>query len=263
MGKKPTSNENLKGRVAIVTGASRGIGKAIALALAQAGAAVAVVARTVEAGGPLEGTIFQTVEEIEAQGGRALAVKADVTSEEEVEAMVAGTLQEMGRVDILVNNAGGTVIRPFMELKLKHWELVLRTVVLGTVACTKAVLPSMMERRYGHIINISSAASIIINEPFTGLAYDVSKAGINRLTWGLAEEIKGHNIAVNALVPRNTSSDGWVFLHPDDDKSRWQTPEMWGRVATFVATRDPATFTGRILTTEEAEQEMAKAGWKL
>ena len=254
---------NLEGRGSLAVGGTGVLGGVLAAARAKAGAAVAVGARTVEAGGPLEGTIFQTVEEIEAQGGRALAVKADVTSEEEVEAMVAGTLQEMGRVDILVNNAGGTVIRPFMELKLKHWELVLRTVVLGTVACTKAVLPSMMERRYGHIINISSAASIIINEPFTGLAYDVSKAGINRLTWGLAEEIKGHNIAVNALVPRNTSSDGWVFLHPDDDKSRWQTPEMWGRVATFVATRDPATFTGRILTTEEAEQEMAKAGWKL
>ncbi len=249
--------------MAIVTGASRGIGKAIALALAQAGAAVAVAARTVEEGGPLKGTIFQTAKEIEAQGGRALAVKADVSNEEEVEAMVARTLQEMGRIDILVNNAGGTVIRPFMELKLRHWELVLRTVVLGTIACTKAVLPSMMERRYGHIINMSSAASIIINEPFTGLAYDVSKAGINRLTWGLAEEIKGRNIAVNALVPRNTSSDGWVFLHPDDDKSQWQTPEMWGRIAVFVATRDPSTFTGRILTTEDAEQEMAKAGWEL
>ena len=253
----------MKGRVAIVTGASRGIGKAIALAMAQAGATVAVVARTVEEGGPVKGTILQTVEEIEAQGGRALAVKANVTNEEEVEAMVAKVLQEMGKVDILVNNAGGTIIRPFMELKLRHWELVLRTVVLGTVACTKAVLPSMMERRYGHIINMSSAASIIINVPFTGLAYDVSKAGINRLTWGLADEIKGHNVAVNALVPENTSSEGWVYLHPDDDKSQWQTPEMWGKITTFVATRDPATFTGMILTTGEARKEMANAGWEL
>jgi len=123
--------------VAIVTGASRGIGKAIALDMAQAGATVAVVARTVEEGGPVKGTILQTVEEIEARGGRALAVKANVTNEEEVEAMVAKVLQEMGKVDILVNNAGGTIIRPFMELKLKHWELVLRTVVLGTVAAPR------------------------------------------------------------------------------------------------------------------------------
>lgn len=258
-----TNSENLEGRVAIVTGASRGIGKAIALAMAQAGAAVVVAARTVEEGGPLKGTIFQTVKEIEARGGRALAVKTDVTSEEEVEAMVAKTLQEMGKVDILVNNAGGTVARPFTGLKLRHWEVVLRTNLLGTIACTKAVLPSMMERRYGHIINISSVASLIVNVPFTGLVYDVSKAGINRLTWGLAEETKGHNIAVNALLPRNTTSEGWVYLHPDDDKSEWQTPEMWGRKATFVATRDPATFTGRILTTEDTEQEMAKAGWEL
>jgi len=257
------NDHNLEGRVAIVTGASRGIGKAIALAMAQAGAAVVVAARTVEEGGPLKGTIFQTVKEIEAEGGRALAVKVDVTNEGQVKAMVANTLQEMGRIDILVNNAGGTIIRPFMELRLRHWEMVFKTVVLGTVACTKAVLPSMMEQRYGHIINISSVASITINEPFTGLAYDVSKAGVNRLTWGLAEEIKEYNIAVNALVPRNTTSEGWIFLHPDDDKSQWQKPEMWARIATFVATRDPATFTGRILTTEDAEQEMAKVGWTL
>ena len=260
---KLTNDNGLEGKVAIVTGASRGIGKAIALAMAQAGAAVVVAARTVEEGGPLEGTILQTAEEIKAQGGRALPLKADVTSEADVKAMVAQALEEMGQIDILVNNAGGTVIRPFMELKLKHWELVFRTNLLGTVACIKAVLPSMMERKYGHIINISSAASMIINEPFTGLAYDVCKAGLNRLTWGLAEEIRGNNVAVNALVPENTTSEGWNYLHPDDDKSSWQTPEMWGGIAVFAATRDPGTFTGRILTTEEAEKEMADAGWKI
>lgn len=258
-----TKSKSLEGRVAIVTGSSRGIGKAIALAMAQAGATVVVAARTVEEGGPLKGTIFQTVKEIEAQGGRALAVKTDVTVEEEVQAMVAKTLQEWGKVDILVNNAGGTVARPFNDLKLKHWELVLRTNLLGVVLCTKAVLPSMLEQRYGHVINVSSVASMVVNIPFTGLIYDVTKAGVNRLTWGLAEEIKGHNVAVNAVLPRNTTSEGWVYLHPDDDKSQWQKPEMWGRIATFVATRDPATFTGQIVTTEVAEKEMAKAGLKL
>ena len=123
--------------------------------------------------------------------------------------------------------------------------------------CIKAVLPSMIERRYGHIINISSAATLIINVPFTGLAYDVCKAGINRLTWGLAGKIKGHNIAINVLVPRNATSEGWVYLHPDDDKAQWQTPEFWGRIATFAATREPAIFTRRLLTTEDVDQEMA------
>lgn len=253
----------MEDRIAIVTGASRGIGKAIALSMAQAGATVAAAARTVETGGPLKGSILETVEEIKALGGRALAVQADVTREEDVEAMVVKVIQQFGCVDILVNNAGGTVIRPFMELKLNHWELVLRTVILGTVACTKAVLPSMLERRYGHIINISSMASIAVNDPFTGLAYDVSKAGVNRFTWGLAEEIKGNNVAINALLPKNTTSEGWVFLHPDDDKSQWQTPELWGGIATFIATREPAAFTGKVLTTEDAEREMASAGWKI
>ena len=258
-----TTTKDIKKRVAIVTGASRGIGKAIALALARAGGAVVVTARTVEEGGPLKGSINKTVEEIRALGGRALAIKTDVGNDEEVAAMVAQTLKELGHIDILVNNAGGTVPRAFKDLKLKHWDAVMRTNLRGLVACTMAVLPSMIEQRYGHIINISSAAAAIVNDPFTGLAYDVSKAGVNRITWGLAREMREYNIAVNALAPRNTTSEGWVFLNPNADKSQWQTTALWGKIAAFVATRDPATFIGRIFTAEDAEGEMANAGWSL
>lgn len=257
------NGKRLEGKVAIVTGSSRGIGKAIALALAREGAAVTVAARTAEETPPLKGSIMKTAEEIKALGGRALPIKTDIGDEEQVATMVAKTLQELGRIDILVNNAGGTVPRPFKDLKLRHWDAVMRVNLRGLVAATMAVLPTMIQQKYGHIINISSAAATVINDPFTGMAYDVSKAGVNRLTWGLAEELKQYNIAVNALAPRNTTSEGWVYLNPNANKSRWQTPEQWGRIAAFVASQEPATFIGRLFTAEDAEQEMAKARWIL
>jgi len=155
------------------------------------------------------------------------------------------------------------VARPFKDLKLRHWDAVMRVNLRGLIACTGAVLPTMIQQKYGHIINVSSFAAGAVNDPFTGLAYDVSKAGVNRLTWGLAREMRESNIAVNALAPRNTTSDGWVYLNPNADKSQWQTPALWGRIAVFVASRDPATFIGRVFTAEDAEQEMAKARWIL
>jgi len=256
-------NKQLEGKVAIVTGASRGIGKAIALALADAGAEVIVAARTVEQSAPLKGTILKTAEEIKAQGGRALPVQTNVADEESVENMVQKTLDEMGRIDILVNNAGTNIPRYLKDLTLKQWDLIMKVTLRSVIVCSKAVMPSMMAQRWGHIVNMSSVAAITFNDPMTGLAYDVSKAGINRLTWGLAEELKEYNIAVNALMPKNTTSEGWVILNPDVDKSDWQTPELWGKIATFVATRDPGNFTGRILTADDIEQEIAKAGWNL
>jgi len=257
------NDKKLEGQVAIVTGASRGIGKAIALALASAGAAVTVAARTIEESAPLKGTILKTAEEIKAQGGRALPIQSNVADEASVENMVQKTLDVMGRIDILVNNAGTNIPRYLKDLTLKQWDLVMKVTLRSVIVSSKAVMPSMIAQRYGHIINMSSMAAITFNDPMTGLAYDVSKAGINRFTWGLAEELKESNIAVNALMPQNTTSEGWVMLNPDVDKSDWQTPELWGKIATFVATRDPATFTGRIFTTDDIEQEMANAGWNL
>ena len=251
----------LKEKVAIVTGGSRGIGKAIALALASAGATVIVAARTVEGGGRLKGSIVETAGEIKAQGGRTLPIQTDVRNETDVANMVEKTLHETGRIDILVNNAATNMPCYFKDLTLKRWDLITDITLRSVAICSKAVLPSMMEQKYGHIINISSVAAITFNDPLTGLAYDVSKAGVNRFTWGLAEELKEYNIAVNALMPDNTLTEGWALLNPNADKSEWQTPELWGNIATFVATRDPATFTGRILTADDAEREMAIAGW--
>jgi NAD(P)-dependent dehydrogenase (short-subunit alcohol dehydrogenase family) len=254
----------LKDKVAIVTGSTRGIGKAIALALAREGAVVVVAARTDVEKGPLPGTIYKTAEEIQALGGKAIPLKIDVSSEEDVEGMRRKVIEEYGKVDILVNNAGIGVPVSFIDMSAKQWDLVVRVNLRGTFLCTKAVLPKMMEQRSGNIINLSSiAARESIHEPRTGLVYDVTKAGIERFTRGLAEEVKEYNIAVNAFCPGNTVTEGWGFLNPNIDKSDWQKPEIWGEFAVFLATRDARTFAGRAFVAEELREECIKAGWPL
>jgi len=251
------SNKRLVNKVAIVTGASRGIGKSIAIAMAREGASVIVAARTIEESGPMKGTILETAAEIKAQGGNALPVQVNVGDETEVENMVQRTLSEMGRIDILVNNAATNIPREFRDITMKQWDLVTKITLRSAILCSKSVLPSMIDQRYGHIINVTSVASISINDPFTGLAYDVSKAGIDRFTWGLAEELRKYNIAVNALMPQNTITEGWVMLNPDYDKSDWQDPALWGKIAVYVASRDPSELTGKILSADDVKQEIA------
>lgn len=239
---------SIENRVAIVTGASRGIGKAIAIALAREGARVVVAARTWRELPVIAGTIGTTAEEIRSRGGRALAVKTDVTSEKSVAELVEKTLAEWGRIDILVNNAATNFPALFHEMPQKHWDRIMEVNLRGTVLCTRAVLPAMMKQRWGHIINISSVVTQKLDhQPFTGIAYDVTKAAINRFTLGLAEELKRYSIAVNALMPDNTESEGWAYLNPDVDRSGWDPSALWGRYAALVAARDPAAFTGHLL----------------
>ena len=249
----------LKDSVAIVTGASRGIGKAIAIALAREGARVIVAARTRMELQSIDGTIETTAQEIRTNGGRALAIKTDVTKDQSVALMVEKTLQEWGRIDILVNNAATNFPASFCEMPQKNWDRIMDVNLRGTVVCTRAVLPAMMKQRRGHIIHVSSVVTQHLrHEPFTGIAYDVSKAAMNRFTLGLAEELKQYGIGVNALMPGNTDSEGWAYLNPDTDRSGWDRPETWGRYAARVAACDPASFTGQLLRKHDLESMLAK-----
>jgi citronellol/citronellal dehydrogenase len=245
---------SIENRVAIVTGASRGIGKAIAIALAREGARVVVAARTWRKLPVIAGTIETTAEEIRSRGGRALAIKTDVTSDKSVAEMVEKTVAEWGRIDILVNNAAINFPALFHEMPQEHWDRIMEVNLRGTVLCTRAVLPAMMKQRWGHIINISSVVTQKLDhQPFTGIAYDVTKAAINRFTMGLAQELKPYSIAVNALMPDNTESEGWTYLNPDVDRSGWDPCALWGRYAALVAACDPAAFTGRLLEKKNLE----------
>jgi len=243
----------LKGRVAIVTGASRGLGKAMALGLAREGAAVVVAARTErEDPNGLEGTIHRTAEGIRALGGSCLAVRCDVTCEDKVESMVQATMREFGSIDILVNNAGIAFPAPVWDLPLKRWELVLRVNLTGTFICTRAVLPVMMDQKRGSIILLSSVQAQSRGSVPSGIAYGVSKAALERMTYGLATELGKFNIAVNCLKPRGAvETEGMRFLNPHADRSRWDTPEMMVKAATFLAGQDARGVTGMVTSDEE------------
>lgn len=244
----------LHDKVAIVTGASRGIGKAIAIALAREGARVVVAARTRLPLASISGTIEATAEEIRSRGGTALAIKTDVSKEASVALMVEKTLEAWNRIDILVNNAATNAPAFFHEMPQKHWDRIMEVNLRGTVLCTRMVLPVMIRQHWGHIINISSVVTQQLeHEPFTGLAYDLTKVAVNRLTRGLAREVKQFGIAVNALMPDNTESEGWAYLNPAVDRSAWDSTEIWGRHTVIVASRDPASFTGNLLSPKDLE----------
>ncbi len=236
----------LRDKVAIVTGSSRGIGKAIAIELAKAGAKVVVTARTeLEAKSRLPGTIHKTVDEIIQHGGKAIAVRCDVTKEDEVDKLIAAANDTYRQVDILVNNAGITTAEPFVDLTVKRWDLVIAVNLRGVFLCTKAVLPQMIERRSGNIINISSVAGNMVIKG--SIPYGVSKAAVERFTLGLAREMQKYNVAVNALCPHLTVTEGVKFFLPGVDTSGWQSPQMWGKYAVLVATQDAQSLTGQIL----------------
>jgi NAD(P)-dependent dehydrogenase (short-subunit alcohol dehydrogenase family) len=239
----------LKDKIAIVTGSSRGIGKAIAKAYAREGATVIVAARTEQAGGRLPGTIHQTVEEIVAFGGKAVPIRTDVGDEASIEAMVKQTLDTFGRIDILYNNAGILFNSMIADTTLKRWELVMRVNVTGTFLCSRAVIPAMTAQRSGSIINMSSvaASSTIVG----GVHYAVSKAAIERFTFGLAEEVRGANIAVNVLTPGLIKTEAAELLMPISDWTGWESPEVVGPPAVFLAAQTAETFTGRLVHTEE------------
>lgn len=245
----------LAGKVAIVTGASRGIGKAIALGFAREGASVVVAARTeVEKEKNLPGSIGRTVQEIGELGAKALPVRCDVTDEASVMSMVEQCLSAFGKIDILVNNAGVAFHYPIVETPLKRWELVIRVNLTGAFLCSKAVLPSMMKQRQGSIINLSSLAADERDNGTvpTGVAYAVAKAGLDRFTWGLASEVGKHNIAVNCLKPKQVvDTEGMRFWAKEEERQGWVPPDRMVKCAIFLAAQDASGVTGAVATDEE------------
>jgi citronellol/citronellal dehydrogenase len=254
---------SLAGKVAIVTGSSRGIGKAMALGLARAGASVVVAARSETERPNAPGTIYATATEIEARGGKALPVRCNVREEESIYAMVQRTMDAFGRIDALVNNAGVGTYRSFLETTLKEWDLVMDINLRASFVCCKAVAPVMIEQGGGSIINISShAATNIFSSTLNadqgaeialmGQAYGAAKAGLERFTWGLAAELGRYNIAVNVLKPlRPVLTEGFQAQRPDADFSTWATPEDMVKATVFLAQQDAHGLSGAVVTAEE------------
>jgi NAD(P)-dependent dehydrogenase (short-subunit alcohol dehydrogenase family) len=245
----------MRGKVAIVTGASRGIGKAIAVGLAKEGARVVVSARSLEPPSEkLPGTIGETVAEIERAGGEAIAVRCDVTDEASVNAMVEETLARYGRVDILVNNAAIDFPSPCVDMPLKRWEIVLRVNLSGPFLCSRAVIPAMREQGAGSIVNITSNAGSERGSGTVGYSaiYGVSKAGLDRFTWALAAEEGKHNIAVNAVKPWGVvSTEGMRMWTKPEDQTGWKSPASMVACVLFLARQDAGGVTGCVAFDDE------------
>lgn len=239
----------LAGKTAFVAGASRGIGATIAHALAAAGASVAVAARS-EQPATLPGTIGSVAESIRAQGGRALAVRCDVTSEASVDDAVAAAVSEFGGIDILVANAGVLWLGPVESTPLKRWQLCLDVNLTGVFLVTKSVIPHVRARGGGSLMAITTTG---VGMPGAN-AYWVSKAAAERLYLGLADDLRPDNIAVNCLSPsRVVLTEGWQaggggFEVPPE---MVEPPEAMGRAAVLLAAQDASGITGTVQRSEE------------
>lgn len=235
---------DLTGKTAIVTGGSRGIGRAISEALAQAGANVVIAARTEDDSTSLPGTIHKTTEDIKDLGGNALAVRCDVTSAEDVKRMVETSIESFGAVDILINNAGVLHGSSFLEVEQSDFETIWRVNVLGPFLCSRTVLDHMMPLKRGSIVSISSGLSQSTHPGNN--AYSASKAGLNRMMLKLSEEVSEHNIAVNLLNPGFLRSEGVIARVGSDIVDRLPSPSVAAPSAVWLAAQD-AGFTGKIV----------------
>ncbi len=237
---------DLKGRVALVTGASQGIGRACAIQLAERGAKVALCARS-------EDKLADVKSEIASAGGQAESFKLDVTNEDEIKSVIKSAIEKLEKIDILVNNAGITHDTLLLRLKRKDWDSVLNTNLTSAYLCTQAVLGSMMKQRWGRIINIASINGQIGQ---TGQAnYSASKAGLIGLTLSVAREVASRNITVNAVSPGYIETpmtndlnaelkDTMLKLVP---LGRVGSPDDVAHAVCFLASEEAGYVTGHVL----------------
>lgn len=244
----------LEGRVAIVTGSSRGIGKEVALALAAQGCDVVVAAKSLEPKPGLPGTILETAAEVEALGRRALAIQTNVREEEQVEAMVRQTIEAFGRVDILVNNAGALWWKPMTETPLKRFDLVMDINARASYATAYHCLPHMIEQGWGHIINMSPP--IDLGMVPGKVAYCISKFGMTLIAHGLAEEVREHNIAVNALWPATVIESQATINFGLGGPAQWRKASILSDATLAIVGHDPSALSGRALLDEEILAEV-------
>jgi citronellol/citronellal dehydrogenase len=246
---------DLRGRVALVTGASRGIGKALALRLAREGADVVVAAKSEQSTERLPGSVHQTADEIRALGRRAIGVPTDVREDDAIRRMIERAIEEFGRLDILINNAGAIWLQPILQTPAKRFDLVMGVNVRAAYLACYYALPHMVKQKWGHVLNMCPRLSV---KPSPGkVAYMISKLGMAYVALGLAAEHAADNIAGNTLWPRtiieSQASINWNMA----DRSQWRTPEIVCDASMAILAQEPRTSTGRQWIDEEALSELA------
>lgn len=239
----------LKGRVALITGASRGVGRSVALTLAREGCDVVLVAKTMDPDPRLPGTLKDVAAEVEKLGAKALAVQCDVRFEDQIHAAVKSAQDTFGHVDILVNNAGALFLAPVIETPVKRMDLVFALNARAPLLFAQALLPGMIERKWGHIVNMSPP---IKPESAPGkVAYLTSKFGMTLLTYGLAGEVKEHNVAAHSLWPQVVVESQATLHFGFGDRRDWRKPEILADATLALVSREPSERTGRAWLDEE------------
>jgi citronellol/citronellal dehydrogenase len=243
----------LENRVAIITGASRGVGRAVALALARAGCDVVLASKTVEPDPRLPGTLGEVRSEVEALGRRALVVQTDVRHEEQIQNMVAEAAREFGRIDILVNNAGALFLAPVSETPTKRFDLVMGVNARAAFIAARECLPHMAKNRWGQIVNMSPP--IEPGHAFGKVAYLTSKYGMTLLTYGLAEEVRSDNVAVHSLWPACVVETMATIRFGLGSHEVWRTPEILADATLALVDKAPSLRTGRAWIDEDVLRE--------
>ena len=244
---------DLQNKTAFITGASRGIGKAIALRLAKAGVNIVVAAKSVEENEKLGGTIFSAAKEIEAAGGKALPLQCDIRDEEQVRQTVEKAVAFFGGIDILVNNASAISLTNTEQTAAKRFDLMYDINVRGTFLVSQACIPYLKKGKDAHILTLSPPLNMDMKWFSNHLAYTISKYDMTMIALGLAAEMKKYGIAANALWPRTTIATAAVqnLLGGDMLMKMSRTPEILADAAFYILSRPAETCTGNCFIDEE------------
>lgn len=237
---------DLKGKTLFVTGASRGIGLAIALRAARDGANIAVVAKTVKPHPKLPGTIFTAAADIEAAGGKALPLQADIRIDDQVAAAVARTVETFGGIDIVVNNASAISLTDTLQTRMKRYDLMQGVNARGTFLVSKLCIPHLEKAANPHILTLSPPLTLRADWFAGHIAYTLSKYGMSLVTMGLAEELRHKGIAANALWPRTTIATAAIanILGGEEMMKASRTPAIMADAAHIILTKPSREFSG-------------------
>ncbi len=249
---------DLKGKTLFLTGGSRGLGKAIALAAAREGANVAIAAKTTEPHPKLPGTIYSAAEEIEAAGGKALACAVDIRFEDQVSAAIERTVETFGGLDILINNASAIGLTGTLETAMKRYDLMHSVNTRGTFLCSKLAIPHLEKAENPHILNLSPPLNMEAKWFKNHVAYTMAKFGMSMCVLGMSAELAEKGIAVNALWPRTAIATAAVrnLLGGEEMIRRSRKPEIMGDAAAVILKRPSGEFTGNFLIDDDVLREV-------
>ena len=243
---------SLSGKTVLITGASRGIGRAIGVACARQGANVVIAAKTVRPHPRLPGTIHDAAEEMERAGGKALAVECDLREEAQIAAAVAQGVERFGGIDVLVNNASAIFLAGTLETPLKRWDLMHGVNARGTFAASQACLPHLLRAENPHILTLSPPLSLAPRWFGNHVAYTIAKYGMSLCVLGMAEEFRERGVAVNALWPRTVVATAALNLLGGDETARHgRKPEVVADAAVAILRRDARSCTGHFFIDED------------